>query len=270
MKRLEVLVVVVAIFLTACGQGAPLPTSTSTPIPVLTPTRLGPTATPVARASVKEWKGVYIGMPTDDVLKVLSEGLRSEQVGSDAEGLIVEWVYEDATLVMKRWEIGGIACYRVAEIRLSRATPAAPTPTKMPTATPTPTLIPPTPVPYAHWHEIMTSAIPQAETWISQIDSDIIKNYQEQSSCPLAEQIHVASIELSVDLSRSRHPDSWNCKRANEELHSALVWITVAVDSMLGYCREGDSFLGVASIALDDAREALSSGRHYYDMCAAE
>lgn len=82
------------------------PAPTSTPAPIGTPQR------------VTSYRGVRVGMPADDVLKVWGKGLRSEQVGSDAQGLIVEWVYEDATLIMKMREIGGVRCYRVAGIRL--------------------------------------------------------------------------------------------------------------------------------------------------------
>jgi len=58
-------------------------------------------------------------MPADDVLKVWAQGSGgTELVGRDAEGLIVKWFYEDATVIMKRWEMGGIYCYRGAEIRL--------------------------------------------------------------------------------------------------------------------------------------------------------
>lgn len=85
----------------------PRPTSTAgPPAPIGTPQH------------VTSYRGVRVGMPADDVLKAWGKGLRSKEVGSDAQGLIVEWIYEDAILVMKRWEIGGVTCYRVAEICL--------------------------------------------------------------------------------------------------------------------------------------------------------
>lgn len=67
---------------------------------------------------ITSYQGVRVGMPADDVLKVWGKGLRSKKLGSNAQGLIVEWIYEDAILVMKRWEMDGVTCYRVAEIRL--------------------------------------------------------------------------------------------------------------------------------------------------------
>lgn len=88
-------------------------TSSDTPTPrPPTPTRQ-PTPTPL-----QEWRGVYIGMPADDVLKVWGQGLRTNVLGQDTQGLVVEWVYQDATLTMKRWQEGRITCYRVAKIRL--------------------------------------------------------------------------------------------------------------------------------------------------------
>lgn len=57
-------------------------------------------------------------MPADDIVKVWGEGLRAEKVGEDIRGAVVEWVYEDVVLTMKRREIGGVDCYRVMEIRL--------------------------------------------------------------------------------------------------------------------------------------------------------
>ena len=147
----------------------------------------------------------------------------------------------------------------------------SPTPTEMPTATATPSPIPPTPIPYGLWHERMTSAIGQADAWMSQIRDDMINNYQEQLSCPLAEQINDSSVSLAVDLFMTQQPDTWNCKRAGEELDWALANIGVATLSILDYCRYGDPVhLSVASSTLDEAREALSSAEQYYDMCRAQ
>jgi len=99
---------------------APAPVqATPTPEPVeAISTPIPPTATPT-QSKTTSYKGVRVGMPSDDVLKVWGRGTRpAEKVGSNAQGLIVKWTYEDATLVMKRWEIGGVTRYRVAEIRL--------------------------------------------------------------------------------------------------------------------------------------------------------
>ena len=82
-------------------------------IVVATPPPRPPTPTPI-----QEWRGVYIGLPADDVLKVWGKALGTAVMGRDAQGLIVKWIYADAALVMKRWKIGRVTCYRVAEIHL--------------------------------------------------------------------------------------------------------------------------------------------------------
>jgi len=139
----------------------------------------------------------------------------------------------------------------------------------LPTSTPIP--IPPTPVPYELWHERRASAMAQADLWISQIENDMINNYQEQSSCPLADQIKDSAARLSVDLFMIEHPESWQCKKADDELDFALTDIGVATISILDYCLYGDSRdLTNASISLTDARDALSSARDSYDMCVVE
>ncbi len=56
-------------------------------------------------------------MAADDVIILWGEPVRTRIVGRDDEGAILEWVYSEAKLIMKRWEIDGVLCYRVAEIR---------------------------------------------------------------------------------------------------------------------------------------------------------
>ena len=80
-----------------------------TPGPAMSTARPSPTPT-------EEMLEVYVGMPVDELLDVWGAPWRITRVGQDAEGMIVEWVYQDAELTLKRWQIGGVCCYRVAEI----------------------------------------------------------------------------------------------------------------------------------------------------------
>ena len=98
---------------------APLDSSPTPSALVTTPTARPPTPTrQPSPTPIQQLRGVYIGMPADDVLKVWGQGVRTEVLGQDSEGLVVAWVYHDATLVMKRSWLGGTYQYRVAEIRL--------------------------------------------------------------------------------------------------------------------------------------------------------
>ena len=97
--------------------------------PTATPTQ-GPAPTPRAVATkqtTRQWAGVYIGMPGDDVLKIhpKSEMVMGTQVmGSDSAGRIYKWTYPDAYLILARREgagtdsLGLSECYRVIEIQL--------------------------------------------------------------------------------------------------------------------------------------------------------
>lgn len=67
---------------------------------------------------IQQLRGVYIGMPADDVLQIWGKGLRTEVLGQDSEGLVVAWVYQDARLIMKRSWLADTYQYRVAEIQL--------------------------------------------------------------------------------------------------------------------------------------------------------
>lgn len=101
---------------------SPIPTSTFVATPTKTPT-LAPASSPMRTATtipipqrkIDEWD--YIEMPADDLLELWGEPLRSEKVGEDARGAIVEWWYEDVVVTLKRWELDGVTCYRVHEIR---------------------------------------------------------------------------------------------------------------------------------------------------------
>jgi len=97
----------------------PLDSSLPPPALVTTPTPRPPTPTrQPSPTPIQQLRGVHIGMPADDVLKVWGQGVRTEVLGQDSEGLVVAWVYRDARLVMKRSRLGGTYQYRVAEIRL--------------------------------------------------------------------------------------------------------------------------------------------------------
>lgn len=63
--------------------------------------------------------GIVIGTPADDVLAIRGKPpYPSEVMGRDENGLIVEWEYKDGIYVFRIFEINGISCYRVAEMKL--------------------------------------------------------------------------------------------------------------------------------------------------------
>lgn len=59
---------------------------------------------------------VTIGMLADTVLEKRGKAISVRQVGSDENGLLVEWQYPDATYLMGRRLQGGIEAYRVIKI----------------------------------------------------------------------------------------------------------------------------------------------------------
>ena len=59
---------------------------------------------------------VSIGMLADTVLEKRGKAISIRQVGSDENGLLVEWQYPDATYLMGRRLQGGIEAYRVIKI----------------------------------------------------------------------------------------------------------------------------------------------------------
>jgi SH3-like domain-containing protein len=58
---------------------------------------------------------IRIGTPSDDVANIRGRCVDTQVLGSDENGLIVAWHYPDVTYIMKRWSVGGVDCYRVAE-----------------------------------------------------------------------------------------------------------------------------------------------------------
>lgn len=104
---------------TATSTIAMTPTPSDTPTPTATTRpKPSPTAKPTPPTKVYEWRGVEVGTPTDDVLEMWGKPLSSRKVGEDFKGAIVEWVYEDVVLTSVIWELDGIECYRVWEMRL--------------------------------------------------------------------------------------------------------------------------------------------------------
>ncbi len=59
---------------------------------------------------------VTIGMIADTVLERRGKAISVNQVGSDENGLLVEWQYPDATYLMGRRLQGGIEAYQVIKI----------------------------------------------------------------------------------------------------------------------------------------------------------
>ena len=60
---------------------------------------------------------VVVGSLADTVLELRGKSLSTRQVGSDRNGLLVEWEYPDAIYVMGRRLQDGIEAYRVVEIK---------------------------------------------------------------------------------------------------------------------------------------------------------
>ena len=63
----------------------------------------------------------FIGQPSDQVRLVANrtgrQALRPpEEIGTDTNGLIVQWFLPDVTLTFRLWKIGRVTCYRVTEI----------------------------------------------------------------------------------------------------------------------------------------------------------
>lgn len=257
---------------TSYPTSTPYPTDTARPAVVLTPTPIGssmpptptetptPTSTSVSTAlpSPSGGQKTYIIVEAGETLATIAE-----QFDTTVEALIAANGLTSPYVIYVGQEL------MIPGEGVVLPSPTKPAPPSSPTAPPTATPIPPTPVPYPAWREKMTSAMAQADVWISQIDSQMISNYQEQLSCPLAEEISDSTAPLSVDLYMTEHPDSWNCKRAEEELRWALNGIGATALLVLDHCRY-DVSLSVASLSLNDVRETLVSARHYYNMCIAE
>lgn len=102
---------------TATATTAPATPTVLLPTPTQKPPRTPtPTAKPIPQRKLDEWD--YIEMPADDLLKLWGKPLKSITVGQDSRGAIGEWWYEDVIVTLKRWELDGVTCYRVHEIRV--------------------------------------------------------------------------------------------------------------------------------------------------------
>jgi len=67
---------------------------------------------------VDSWKGVKIGMPSDEVLKLQLDEAESEKLADSPFGMILRWSYPEADLVLMNWEQEGVTCCRVRLIVL--------------------------------------------------------------------------------------------------------------------------------------------------------
>lgn len=76
------------------------------------------TSPPPPTSIITDSYGIEIGTSADNVLEIRGNVMRTELMGNDNSGLIVEWTYPDIIYTMKRSKINGVECYRVAEIRL--------------------------------------------------------------------------------------------------------------------------------------------------------
>lgn len=99
---------VICLFVAAC-QGRPDAPEASTASAAQEPASTSPTLSTLA--------GISLGTPADTVLARRGKGTSSQKVGSDADGLLVEWQYPDGIYLMGRREVDGISAYRVIAIR---------------------------------------------------------------------------------------------------------------------------------------------------------
>lgn len=115
-RSLLISLAILALVFLACNgaeEATKQPEASATAIPLVSsPTSPAPTP-------IQEFRGVRIGMPADDVLELWGKGSATRQVGTDSFGLVMEWHYPYATLVIKMREVGGVTCYRVVEIHPS-------------------------------------------------------------------------------------------------------------------------------------------------------
>jgi hypothetical protein len=63
---------------------------------------------------------VALGTPADTVLQLRGKAISINQVGRDANGLLVEWEYPDVTYLMGRRAKDGIEAYRVIKITVRK------------------------------------------------------------------------------------------------------------------------------------------------------
>ena len=59
---------------------------------------------------------VVLGMSADEVLAKKGKASTVTKIGSDQNGLIVEWQYQDAIYLLARREKSGVEAYRIIKI----------------------------------------------------------------------------------------------------------------------------------------------------------
>jgi hypothetical protein len=59
----------------------------------------------------------YMHKTADAVVDSLGKATEIRKTGTDANGLVVEWVYPKCVLTLKRMQVNGISAYHVAEAR---------------------------------------------------------------------------------------------------------------------------------------------------------
>ena len=74
-------------------------------------------ATQTASANANEPASVAVGTPADTVRALRGKAVAIRQVGSDGNGLLLEWEYPDATFLMGRRGQDGVEAYRVIKIK---------------------------------------------------------------------------------------------------------------------------------------------------------
>jgi len=126
-----VVVVIAASLGESPQQGVSSPSATEPPAPALTdtpPSRapssaepIGPSTSPLTPTTpddiIVDEHGISLGTLADDILAL--RGQTSEDplvLGSDSNGLIVQWLYPDYAYTLRRSEIEGVTAYRVSEI----------------------------------------------------------------------------------------------------------------------------------------------------------
>lgn len=70
-----------------------------------------------ASDNAKKLTPVVVGTLADTVLGFRGKAISTRQVGSDGNGLLVEWEYPDATYLMGRQAQDGVEAYRVIKIK---------------------------------------------------------------------------------------------------------------------------------------------------------
>ncbi len=78
---------------------------------------VAPPAVSNASDKAKKPSPVVVGTLADTVLGFRGKAISTRQVGSDGNGLLVEWEYPDATYLMGRQVQDGVEAYRVIKIK---------------------------------------------------------------------------------------------------------------------------------------------------------